>query len=165
MFRTRRLLHSSLTIAAFVLGIVVPAASAADNFYLGTWKIASAVVAPWWDDPVHKPDATGMKALLGKTITITAKAILGPSTFACRDPRYEVKDYPADWLFEGSFGEMHARDKTADPAKLAAALGFRGSSWKTLKTGCASEIEYHFIDSTTAAIGLDNYVYTLKKQP
>jgi hypothetical protein len=164
MSQTRRLLNSSLVVVAFVIGTVA-AASAADTFYLGTWKIASAAVAPWWDDPAHKPDPAETKILVGKTVTITAKAMLGPRQFACSDPRYRVKDYPADYLFQGAFEEMHTRDKSADPAKIAASVGFRGSSWKTLETGCAVEIDYHFLDSTTAAIGLNNYIYTLKKQP
>jgi hypothetical protein len=67
-------------------------------------------------------------------------------------------------LFEGAFGEMHTRNQSVDPVKIAAKVGFRGSSWKTLETGCSVEINYHFIDSSTAAaIGLNNYVYTLKK--
>ena len=72
-------------------------------------------------------------------------------------------------LFQGAFGEMHLRDKSADPAKIAATLGFRGSAsktptWKTLETGCANELDFHFLDPTTAAFGLNNYVYMLKKQ-
>jgi hypothetical protein len=65
-------------------------------------------------------------------------------------------------LFQGKFGEMHDRDKAVDPVKIAAAAGFRGISWKTLETGC--EIEFHFIDERTAAIGLNNYIYKLQKQ-
>src|SRR5579863_1995741 len=112
---------------ALILAIVVRVASAADAFYIGTWKIASAVVAPWWDDPAHKPAPAEMKELIGKTITITAKAMLGPKQFACSNPRYKVKDYPADMLFQGEFGEMHRRDNSADPAKAAASVGFKGS--------------------------------------
>jgi hypothetical protein len=33
-----------------------------------------------------------------------------------------------------------------------------------LETGCAVEIDYHFIDSSTAAIGLNDYVYILTRQ-
>jgi hypothetical protein len=50
------------------------------------------------------------------------------------------------------------------PEKLAAAIGFRGSRWKTLETGCGVEIDYHFLDESTAAIGLNNYIYILTKQ-
>jgi len=67
-------------------------------------------------------------------------------------------------LFQGAFGEMHESNKTSDPAKIAAAIGFRGSRWKTLETGCGNEIDYHFLDSTNAAFGLNDYVYFLKKQ-
>ena len=68
-------------------------------------------------------------------------------------------------LFQGAFGEMHLRDKSVDPAKVSARVGFQGSSWKTLETGCGNEIDYHFLDPTTAAFGLNDYIYILKKQP
>ena len=133
-----------------VLVALAPMAAAADTFYLGTWKIASAVVAPWWDDAHQKPDQAETRALVGKTISITPRAIVGPGILACKGPRYKVKDYPADSLFQGSFGEMHDRDKSIDPVKVAATLGFHGSTWKTLETGCANELDFHFIDPTTA---------------
>ncbi len=139
-------------------------ASAADPFYIGTWKIASASVAPWQVERPYGDDRTEMKSLVGKTVVIEGSAILGPHAVACKGPHYQVKDYPADMLFQGAFGEMHRRDASADPAKIAAGLGFRGSSWKTLETGCANELDYHFLNPTTAAFGLNNYVYTLKKQ-
>jgi hypothetical protein len=68
-------------------------------------------------------------------------------------------------LFHGAFGEMYERNKASDPAKIAAGLGFRGSHWKTLETECGNEIDYHFLDSTNAAFGLNDYVYFLKRQP
>jgi hypothetical protein len=153
----RRRLAPALLAAAFA-----STALAADPFYLGTWKIASAVVAPWADPA--RPDPSEMKSLVGKTVTIKPKEIVGPSILVCKGPIYQVKDYPADWLFQGAFGEMHDRDKSADPVKIAASLGFHGSSWKTVITGCANELEYHFIDPNTAAFGLNDFVYTLKKQ-
>ena len=146
------------------LSFVFPAC-AADNFYLGTWKIVSAVVAPWYDTASRKPTSTEMKGLVGKSITIEAKGIRGPRELACTGVRYVIKEYPADMLFQGAFGEIHERDKLADPVKIAASVGFRGAStWKTLETGCGVEIDYHFIDPATAAFGLNDYVYTLKKQ-
>jgi hypothetical protein len=59
---------------------------------------------------------------------------------------------------------MRRRDKSVDPAQVAATLGFRGTSWKTLETGCANELDYHFVDPNTVEFGLNNYVYFLKKQ-
>jgi hypothetical protein len=67
-------------------------------------------------------------------------------------------------LFQGMLEEMHERDKTADPGKVAATLGFKGSRSKTLETGCGNEIDFHFIDAKTAAFGLNNYIYTLKRR-
>ncbi len=138
-------------------------ASAADAFYLGTWKIDSAVVGPWWAEK-QKPDAAEMKSLAGKSFTIGPKDIVGPRQVACKGPKYQVKDYPADMLFQGAFGEMQSKDKSVDPAKVAATLGFKGRSWKTVETGCGNELDFHFIDATTAAFALNNYVYILKKQ-
>ena len=138
-------------------------AFAADPFYLGTWKIESAVLAPW-ADAQHKDDTTEMKTLVGKTVTFKPAEIVGPHQVACKTPNYHVKDYPADMLFQGAFGEMQSRDKSVDPEKLAAKLGFKGKSWKTLETGCETELDFHYIDPTTTTFGLNNYVYKLKKQ-
>lgn len=87
------------------------ACPAADAFYLGTWKIASAVVAPW-ADPQWKLDPPEMKSLVGKTVVNQPKAIVGPRALACRAPHYQVRDDPADTLFQGAFGEMQRRDSS-----------------------------------------------------
>jgi hypothetical protein len=138
-------------------------AFAADPFYLGVWKIESAVAAPW-ADAAHKDDAAEMKTLVGKVVTFKAGEIIGPRQVACKGPKYKVVDYPADMLFQGAFGEMQRRDPSVDPAKLAAKVGFKGSTWKTVETGCATELDFHFIDPVTTTFGLNNYVYKLKKQ-
>lgn len=144
--------------------LLIPAlAIAADPFYLGTWKIASAVQAPW-ADAAHKDDAAEMKTLVGKIVIFKPGEITGPRQVACKGPKYTVKDYPADMLFQGELGEMQSRDKSVDPEKLAAKLGFKGKLWKTLETGCATELDFHFIDPNTTTFGLNNYVYILKKQ-
>jgi hypothetical protein len=144
------------------LGIAVASLVCAEEpFYLGVWKISSAVAAPW-AGPQRQPDAAEVKALIGKVITFKPKAIAGPGVFACKEPHYKVSDFSADMLFEGELGEIHDADKSKDPLALAHALGFSGGSFKTLETGC--EIDWHFVDQTTAEIGLNNYVYTLKKQ-
>jgi hypothetical protein len=142
---------------------LAPAALAEDAFYLGVWKIDSAVVGPWWNEP-QKPDPAEKASLVGKTFVIKAKGITGPRQVACKDPQYKVVDYSALMLFQGAFEEMQMRDKSVDPAKVAAKLGFHGSSWKTLETGCGNEVDFHFLDPTTAAFGLNNYIYILKKQ-
>ena len=145
------------------LCLLIPPAFAADSFYLGTWRIEGAAVAPWWTER-GKPDAVETKALLGKIFVIGARSITGPRQLACPDPRYKVIDSPSNMLFQGAFEEMRERDKSVDPAKIAASVGFRGSSWKTLETGCGMEIDFHFIDPETIAFGLNNYIYKAKKQ-
>jgi hypothetical protein len=161
-----RVIIAAVSRAIFAFSLLVAASNvfADETLYIGTWKIESAMVAPWWTER-DTPDRAETKTLVGRFFSITAKSITGPRQLACRNPHYEVKDYPADMLFQGSFGEMHERDKSIDPAKPAAAAGFHGKSWKTLETGCGNEIDFHFIDPSTAAFGLNNYIYRLKKQP
>jgi len=147
----------------FVLfAVLLSPASAADPFYLGNWKFTSAVVAPWASPAARKPNRAERDSLLGKLVSIKPTEITGPRAFGCQRPRYQLKEYPAADLFEGAFGEMRERDPALDPGKLAARLGFKGSSFTTLETGC--EFDWHFVDQTTVKVGLNDWVYTLKKQ-
>jgi hypothetical protein len=135
-------------------------ARAADPLTLGNRKISGAVAAPW-ADPNQKPDPAEPSRLLGKTVVFRSREIAGPPPFGCKAPHYK-ESYSADMLFQGAFEEMRSKDKSVDPNKLAASLGFAGSSIRTLETGC--EIDFHFVDAATAEVGLEDYVYTLKKQ-
>ena len=109
----------------FVAAASGSAAKAADASYIGTWKLAAAVVAPW-ADPKQKPDSAEMTRLVGKTIVFQAKQIGGPPPFACKAPHYKESDFTADMLFQGAFEEMQSKNKSVDPDKLAASLGFAG---------------------------------------
>lgn len=157
----KSLRSASILLAATLAAAIHSTAVAEEASYLGAWKLASAVPAPWAPSP-QKVDTAEMKQLIGKTVTLGPKAITGPKVFACKGPHYKVSDFSADMLFQGQFGEMHDADHSKDPLQLAHALGFTGTTFKTLETGC--EIDWHFIDPRTVEIGLDNYVYTLKKQ-
>ena len=142
------------------LGMAGPAA-AADPFYLGSWTLTAAVVAPW-AEPHRKPDDAERVRLLGKTVVLKSREISGPHPFACARPQYKVTDYGPEMLFQGAFDEMLHADKKTDPKALAASLGFTGARVRTLETGC--EIDVHFVDDATAEVGLNDYVYTLKKR-
>ena len=135
--------------------------AAADPFYVGSWTLTSAAAAPW-ADPHRKPDDAERARLIGKTVILKPREISGPRPLACAKPQYKVADYGPDMLFQGAFDEMHRADKKVDPKALAVSLGFAGSRIRTLETGC--EIDVHFVDDTTAKIGLNDYVYTLKKR-
>jgi hypothetical protein len=149
------------TISLFAsLGMAGPAV-AADPFYIGSWTLTSAVVAPW-ADPHRKPDDAERTRLMGKTVVLKTREISGPRPFACVKPQYKVTDYGPDMLFQGAFDEMQRADKKVDPKALAASLGFAGVRIRTLETGC--EIDIHFVDDATAEIGLNDYVYTLKRR-
>jgi hypothetical protein len=134
-------------------------ARAADLHYTGAWKIQSAAVAPWWREKTP-PAAAGVKELVGQVVTITPQRIIGPRPVGCDSPRYAVKAYPADMLFQGMFGEMTRRRQAITARKPAARAGFQGSkTWSTLETGC--ELDFHFIDERTAAFALDNYIFKM----
>jgi len=154
--------HFRLAIAAMLwVGGTVPAV-AEDSSFLGNWTIDKAVVAPWVDTAA-KPDGTEMKSLLGKTITFKKEGVVGPGVLACSGPSYELTEGGADMLFQGALTQKPDGSEQ-DPRPAAAALGFHGSTIKTLQTGCENEIDYHFVDNDTAEFGLNDYVYTLKRQ-
>jgi hypothetical protein len=159
-------LRKLATLVTAIIGLAISThCRAADAFYLGTWKFDSAVAAPWAVSSAgshDKPDVAEKNSLLGKTVTIATGGITGPKVFACKGAHYKLTDYTADLLFQGAFSEMHDADKSKDPQKLAASVGFTGTPIKTLETGC--EFDWHFVDQSTAEIGLNNYVYVLKKQ-
>jgi hypothetical protein len=158
--RRRYGLTSILAAAALVVGAL--AVHAADP-WLGTWKIAEAKVAPWAGKSRARSDVD-LKELLNKTVTFRPREMAGPPMLACKGPQYKLSDFSAEMLFQGAFGEMHQKDERVDPAKIAASLGFQGDSWQALETGCGNGIDWHFVDATTLAIGLNDYVYVLKKQ-
>ncbi|WP_456843264.1 hypothetical protein [Bradyrhizobium sp. USDA 4486] len=87
-----------------------------------------------WSDPQRKPDDTERTRLMGKAVGLKAKERSGPRPFACAKPRYKVTCYTHDMIFQTAFDEMQL-----------------------------CEIDVHSVDDTTAEVGLNNYVYTLKK--
>ena len=144
------------------IGVAIAvAAIAADANYLGTWRVSSATLAPW-ADPTQKPDAAEQTRLIGKAVVFKTREIAGPAPLACKAAHYKEKNYTADMIFQGAFEEMKSKDKSVDPNRIAASLGFTGNGIKTLETGC--EIDFHFVDATMVEIGLNKRVYTLKKQ-
>jgi len=155
--------HSlAIVLAAAFAAIGALPAQAADP-WVGSWKIAEAKVAPWAGKSRARSDVD-LKELLNKTVTFRPREIAGPPMLVCKGPKYKLSDFSADMLFQGAFGEMHQKDERVDPAKVAASLGFQGDSWKALETGCDNGIDWHFVDDATLAIGLNDYVYVLKKQ-
>jgi len=148
-------------LAALLLGFATSALADAP-FYLGDWTIDKALVAPW-ADAARKPDTAEMKSLVGKAVSFKDKQILGPKILACKSLKYEVMRGGADMLFQGALAEK-AGGSLQNANKLAAGLGFQGTTWKVLQTGCGNELDFSFVDNDTAEFGLNDYVYVMKRK-
>jgi len=96
-----------------------------------------------------------------QAVVLKSGEISGPRPF-CARLQFRVTDYGPEMLFQGAIDEMRHDDKKADPRALAASPGFTGSCISTLETGW--EIDVHFVYDTTAEIGLNDRVYTLKRR-
>lgn len=130
------------------------AASAAEpSAFLGVWRISGSQPAPW-STPSQQPPQSDIDRLVGKQVTFAANRIDAPPPLACTGPRYDIKTYPPDGLFQGNL---------TDPAKQAVALGYRIPQIMTLETGCRGFIDFHFVDANTAMFALDNVLYRLER--
>ena len=148
MFRT-----FPLPLFAVLAVMATSTAAHAQEAFIGPWLISKAEPAPW----AEKGAASDAEArtLLNKPVSILADRIDGPKPLGCRKPKYKVTSDAPDVLFQGSL--------TA-PDKQAAALGFKGSSIKTLETGCEAEIDFHMVDEMTLLFGLNDRIYTMTRR-
>ena len=145
---------------AAILLLALSADAVAQDRYGGSWKIASSEPAPWphdasWEAPKE------IKQLVGATVVFKADRIVGPVPLACKGPHYQIVQYGADMLFQGSLEEKG--DKKSTPDKAATALGFAKRPIPSITTGCASEIEFHVIDDDHMLFGLNNRVYRMTR--
>jgi hypothetical protein len=155
-------------ILAIGMGVAVSTPVAADGsdaaFFYGKWKITEAQQAPWVVAG-QAVDSTEPSGLIGKTITLSAKSVAGPGSFSCQSPQYQVIEGGADILFQGSFGEMQERDPGVQAQNLAEQVGLTGDKFRTVVTGCEYEVDFSFgADDNTAKFGLNDYIYTLKRE-
>jgi hypothetical protein len=148
--------RASLSLAAmFAFGLAATHPARAQEAFAGSFIISKADTAPW-ANTAPKPDAE-LRSLMGKSASFQKTRIDGPKPLNCTKLKYAIKDYAADMLFQGALKE---------PEKQAQALGFKGSTIKTLETGCANGIDFHMVDADTILFGLNDRVYTLtRKKP
>ena len=146
----RQFITNGTVAAALLVG--ASATAAEPPAFLGAWLIASSQTAPWvmFGQPLGQSDIYG---LVGKRVVFAANRIDAPSPLACAGPRYEIKTYPPDGLFQGNL---------TDAAKQAVALGY-SSQIMTLETNCPDIIDFHFIDANTAMFALDNRLYRIER--
>lgn len=149
--RSVRRLGPALPLALALFGPV----RAAEPAYYGTWVVTEARIAPWAKPDEAASGAEEQRRLIGSRVVYRKARIEGPRPLACAGPHYLMREYPPDDLFQGGL---------TDPVPQARALGFRLSTIPTLETGCAGWIDFHFVDPTTVLFGLNNRIYTLRKQ-
>lgn len=158
---------STLIHAAFLLVVAaIGPAHSADPRFEGVWMIAGVSVAPWVD-PESPIIDTHESDYIGKIVRIGADSIEGPKVMACDETQFSVEELPFASLFEGGLGNDPKNAGDADnatrAATLAVSLGFTAEPVATLTSGC-SEILFHLENSDTILFGLDNRIYTMKRQ-
>lgn len=125
------------------------------NPFFGSWEVIGARIAPWWDGKGEEPAPDPAMS----KFTLAADATSGPELITCATPKYSVNMRPDRGLFEGNLPE---------PAKDAAALGFKDSSITVLSFSCSENnrdvsLDFPMIDDDTITLGLDNVIYTFKR--
>jgi hypothetical protein len=143
-----------------VVALAAAAGASAQESFAGAWKVERSEPAPW-AKTADMLDRNEIKRLVGRAVDFKASAIDGPTPLACKRTQYEIKQYRADEVFQGALAEYG--DPSTTPDKMADAIGFGRRPIKSLVTGCASEIEFHAIDSDHLVFALNNSLYRMTR--
>jgi len=155
-------------LAALALFLAPAALAHADDFpFAGTWKITGAVHAPW-EDPAHPMITDDEQRYDNTLVTISKDSMKGPDLLGCGKTEITVETLPFAGLFEGGLAADPKDPSGGDydevkAKKLALELGFTAEPVPTLYQGC-SEISLHLRDASTLLFGLNNRIFTMKKQ-
>jgi len=134
-----------------------PAARAAEQTLLGTWKITDAAMAPWIARQ-SPGELAEMAELEGQIVTFAAHEIVASLVLGCTGVGYEVTRLPPEGLFQGGLPEGRQ-------AQAAAALGLPPGEVPGIDVACSTGLfSYHFRDGDTALFALSNVIYTLTRQ-
>jgi len=139
-------------VAAIAAMAACASADEAASPVYGKWRITRVVAAPW----AGEDGVLGDISYLGKTVTFREKRVNGPGPIGCGGAAYEATDYPPQGLFQGALPE---------PVDAAmSAIGLSGPSVKGISVNCDTGLfEFHWADSETILLGLDNRVLTLSR--
>ncbi|WP_158815561.1 hypothetical protein [Methylocapsa sp. S129] len=151
----------AIVAACAIVGAIANPAAAQERF-AGHWAIAGAVVAPWASDLKDAADEADAKRLIGSHLTIAPHVFNAPEPLGCARPTYAFRNAAADGLFEGSLNADGA-GKPADPVVAARALGMNQKMARAMTASC-SEVEFVLIDPDTVLFGLNNRVFTVKRE-
>lgn len=168
------LLLSLMAAQVLVTHVGATQAEAAEPFYLGRWRIVSAVAAPWAGtvDPAALAQA---RSRVGEVLTFRPDAVDGLAPLACAHPHYLVTGATARTLFDEKLdhvtlpadARVEDRDASGDyysSTVLAERLGFRGFSWKALATRCQPDFHVFFPTPAEAMFAVDDIVVTMARQ-
>ncbi len=126
----------------------------------GTWHVVKAEPAPWVTVDIKAKPAVEA-AFAHATFEFRPDRVVGPSWTACRKPKYDLTPQSFDSLFEG--GLVDPEHGLKDAAALAHRLGFQHEPVPSLVSSC-SELLFHLADGDTALFGLNNMIYTMKRE-
>lgn len=165
---SRRMGFASL-IAGVAAGMIAAPAAGQDarpksdpDLFTGHWKIASAVTAPWASDPTNKADTAEAKRLLGKELIIGKTLFQGPAPLGCAKPSFVIRDETPDMVFEGSLSADGA-NKPTDPIAVARSLGIDQTKVRGMTASC-SEVEFLYLDFNKIMFGLNNRIFTARRE-
>lgn len=140
------------------VGAPIEALASDPSTFLGTWRIAAGLASsPGDSDSPAPPDPD----LLGKDVVFAEQAIEAPHPLGCGNAVYEVRDLPAEALFQGTLGS------SASPR--AVALDLSPDAAPTLMVQCDTGVfDYHLTQGSGDAapkllIMLDHVIYTLER--
>ncbi len=132
----------------------------AQETFAGTWHVVKAEPAPWVAAG-SKPQPVAEAAFTHAVFEFRTDRVVGPSWTACRKPKYDLTPLPFDSLFEG--GLYDPEHGLTDAKAAAQRLGFQREPVPSMTTGC-SELLFHQVDNDTALFGLNNMIYTMKRE-
>lgn len=166
-FSTARNDTAMRILPAFASFMLFAMPALADDFpFAGSWKITGTVHAPW-EDPDNPIVSGNAEHYIGRTVTISKDSIQGADLMGCGQTEITVEPLPRVAIFEGGLAT-----NPKDPAgpsdevkarRLATELGFKAEPVPTLYQGC-SELSLHYRDQDTLMFGLDNRIFTMKRQ-
>src|SRR5262249_16810827 len=107
-------------VAMLAFGLAAAAPDDAKHRYMGSWRIEKSEPAPW-AKPADMIEKDEVKRLTGADVQFSPDRIDGPKPIACKGPNYELKQYPAEGLFQGALEEYG--DPSTTPDAMAAKLG------------------------------------------
>ena len=162
---------------AFFLLAAGATARAETPLYLGTWTVVSVEPGVWTNGYYEADKLAETRKLVDAPVTFGPHSVDGPPPLACPRAQYHLDGATAHDLFDEKLVQVYSSQtpspEESDPSGeyfapevLAARMGFRGFSWKSLTTGCAMDGtgQIYFSSADSAAFRIGDFVVTMKRK-